>query len=69
MSTPPLMELSPVDRDILRMLAAGATHHAVGSYLGITKAGASKRIARLRERSGATCLLQLMVWAAKWGIV
>ncbi|OKI22182.1 LuxR C-terminal-related transcriptional regulator [Streptomyces sp. CB03911] len=57
-------EMTQIQRDILRRLAAGDEQDAAAQALGVTRRTVSAHLARLREATGTRSLPQLLYW---WG--
>ena len=59
--------LSPTDLRALRLIADGLTVNQVGTRLGISKSAICMRLARLRERIGATTNAHAVAIAVRTG--
>jgi DNA-binding CsgD family transcriptional regulator len=64
----PLAELTEIDRDLIRLLASGASVTSAAGRLFISRRTADRRLARLRAVAGASSNPEAVAWFASRGI-
>jgi DNA-binding NarL/FixJ family response regulator len=62
-------QLDSLDLEILRLLASGATGHALARTINLPPRTAQRRIQDMKRRFGATSTIEVVVDAVRRGLV
>jgi len=60
------LELTPLQREVIRLVAAGRTNAEIAERLGVTPGRVGTLVGRALGRLGLECRADIVPWVAGW---